>query len=429
MNTAFAKNPKRRNVGFLLLFGLTAISLAVISCCIFLPTAISCATDNLMEKTGVVHLFEAHDSFYFVEVDGIGYEISEDLSYFVQYDQLPEVLTQGTTITFWHAPTVGNPIVALEIDGVVYFEKQATSNLVATLNFASALLYLSIGAVGLGATIKSIIALTLPKLVEVTLAEFCTEMAKGAVHPNERAEYQRNLLAPIQKLARKGLLTLVAMFSIAFLVLFYCTMSMQDVFIVKCATIGLLVVDVICLVALILWFVFKKKFLLKASRYYADKFKFEVQQQGKNVFLFGGLIYSFTFAGLTMTSYLDKNNFVTIPYDQLHLVAEPAYKEQGELASIWLFHNVDEIEEELVEEDVAENPRQAYEPAEQNAPLQKEGFVLKLNQDVFNALKRFGVRVDNLDELLSYVTNPYNIYLKTQMKKGITLKDLQKMQQ
>ena len=88
--------------------------------------------------------------------------------------------------------------------------------------------------------------------------------------------------------------------------------------------------------------------MLKASRYYADKFKFEVQQQGKNVFLFGGLIYSFTFAGLTMTSYLDKNNFVTIPYDQLHLVAEPAYKEQGELASIWLFHNVDEIEEELV---------------------------------------------------------------------------------
>ena len=85
------------------------------------------------------------------------------------------------------------------------------------------------------------------------------------------------------------------------------------------------------------------------------------------------------------------------------------------MASIWLFHFIeenpeDQADELLEDEEIAENQEESYQSAPEMAPMQKEGLVFHLNQDLYNALLRFGVRVDNLDELLQYVTDPQNVF-------------------
>ena len=416
MNSTLVKNSKKRNLVLIFSVSLSAVILATFLSCIFLPIAINCANDNLLQATGTIENIDfSHKATYLVQIDGETYSVFQDLAYFADYAILPQALVEGSHATVWYADIASHPVVSITIDGVTYFDKENARTLLATVYFAFASLFISVGAIGVGAYIQCIVRFSLPPFETVTLADFCTFMAKNATHPKDRVAYEKSRLAPIQRIAQYGAFGLIAFYVFCFVALLYSILSLQDVGITLGWTVAFLTSFTLFVLAVVLWFVLKKQYFKKVALFHADKFRFEIHEQGQNVFMFGGVIYSFTFAGLTMTSYADRNNTITIPYDQLHLIAEPAFKGRGELASIWLFHFIeenpeDQADELLEDEEIAENQEESYQSAPEMAPMQKEGLVFHLNQDLYNALLRFGVRVDNLDELLQYVTDPQNVF-------------------
>ena len=416
MNSTLAKNPKKKHLTLIFTLGLATVILTVFLSCIFLPIAINCANNKLSQTTGTIESVDfSHEASCLVQIDGETYSIFEDLAYFADYVALPQALCEGAVATVWYSATPEKAVVSIEIDGTIYFDKETARTVIATNYFAFSVLLLSLSAIGLGAVVQSIVRMPKPPFVVVTLADFCTFMARNATHPKDRVAYEKSRLAPIQRIAQYGAFGLIAFYVFCFVALLYSILSLQDVGITLGWTVAFLTSFTLFVLAVVLWFVLKKQYFKKVALFHADKFRFEIHEQGQNVFMFGGVIYSFTFAGLTMTSYADRNNTITIPYDQLHLIAEPAFKGRGELASIWLFHFIeenpeDQADELLEDEEIAENQEESYQSAPEMAPMQKEGLVFHLNQDLYNALLRFGVRVDNLDELLQYVTDPQNVF-------------------